>query len=415
MTDSRGKEYDWAFDLRAFNCDSSDDDPEDDVVPRKQIEVPLQDFDLGLREESVSYKPNPFSIAKINAAYRSARNGGSEPKGAAKRRNGLPVKASGLMLPNIDDALKRQESKNRKAALNSCTHPEANVVHAKQPRVKANHPFVRPQRNQNSNLNPDLKSSAVCSGFDPSLVSSYLSENTHTVALPRIHAASVEAQLCEEPVCTIPSDNGDLRPKATDWKSPSRDFSLHSSPIQSTISKFEVSNIFPKHESSPIPLSAPRSVPTFVESSPIDNPGAQRCFVDPQVKQGSFKQLLDLFRFVSQISPFHLKFQLQDGVTFVLRSHPKIDRQPPPFQVLKDKTRTRSHLLCIQHLTPVIFAGLLYFPGCQLRRGKSWVNRYEQVPPYPSNVVQEMRTASLLRTPMKTGVHYQLGKSRKSS
>jgi len=62
----------WSFDFRTtpyFECDS--DDSSHEQTPRSKISTLKEDdLDLSKREEAVSYKPNPFSIAKINAAYR---------------------------------------------------------------------------------------------------------------------------------------------------------------------------------------------------------------------------------------------------------------------------------------------------------------------------------------------------------
>src|SRR6266540_2952313 len=76
----KAKNHDWAFSLRSYFYDSSDS--EDDVAPSQPhkggMQTILNDFDLSSREEAVVYKPNPFSIAKVNAAYRSARKKDSE-------------------------------------------------------------------------------------------------------------------------------------------------------------------------------------------------------------------------------------------------------------------------------------------------------------------------------------------------
>lgn len=76
----KNKNCDWAFNLRAYLYDSSDS--EDDVAPpqshKGHMQATLNDFDLSSREETVVYKPNPFSIAKVNATYRSARKKDSE-------------------------------------------------------------------------------------------------------------------------------------------------------------------------------------------------------------------------------------------------------------------------------------------------------------------------------------------------
>ncbi|KAF8166257.1 hypothetical protein BJ912DRAFT_1002828 [Pholiota molesta] len=68
----------WSFDFRTplHYADSDDSDQEDGPSAPALATVSseaklLKDMDLSTREETVAYKPNPFSIAKINASYRS--------------------------------------------------------------------------------------------------------------------------------------------------------------------------------------------------------------------------------------------------------------------------------------------------------------------------------------------------------
>ncbi|KAF7311063.1 hypothetical protein HMN09_00650100 [Mycena chlorophos] len=64
----------WAFNFRTPDYDSDDsDDDQQQPAPASDDTKLLQDIDLGLREEAVVYRPNPFSIAKQNAACRTNR------------------------------------------------------------------------------------------------------------------------------------------------------------------------------------------------------------------------------------------------------------------------------------------------------------------------------------------------------
>ncbi|CAA7268862.1 unnamed protein product [Cyclocybe aegerita] len=81
------RDCDWSFNFRS-NYGSYDSDSDDcDEPPATQAsKVPseakfLQEIDLSRREEAAVYKPNPFSIAKINAAYRK----GAQYRPAAPR------------------------------------------------------------------------------------------------------------------------------------------------------------------------------------------------------------------------------------------------------------------------------------------------------------------------------------------
>jgi hypothetical protein len=64
---------DWYFSFRNYNADFySDSDSDTEPIVRDDPEPRLlNDFDLTSCEETVRYRPNPFSIAKINAASRA--------------------------------------------------------------------------------------------------------------------------------------------------------------------------------------------------------------------------------------------------------------------------------------------------------------------------------------------------------
>jgi hypothetical protein len=64
----------WSFSLRTGTyADSDDSDSDSDATaidtPSKQTQL-FKDLDLSSREDTAQYKPNPFSIAKVNAALR---------------------------------------------------------------------------------------------------------------------------------------------------------------------------------------------------------------------------------------------------------------------------------------------------------------------------------------------------------
>jgi hypothetical protein len=65
---------DWAFDITTRFRASSDEDSDSDSGPKlsttTNTRLLIDDLDLSKRGENVAYNPNPFSIAKINAAYR---------------------------------------------------------------------------------------------------------------------------------------------------------------------------------------------------------------------------------------------------------------------------------------------------------------------------------------------------------
>ena len=295
MTGSReNKDYDWAFDLRAFNYESSSDDSDGDGQTlrsnTKQHDVRLEDFDLGSREESVSYKPNPFSIAKINAAYRSARNGASEAK-SSTRQNGPPRKACGLVQTKIDDVLRTQKSNSETDAKKNSRSSGASYSkpHPKKPKPKVgsgmDRAFVQPQNVRSSNANSySEESPCVRSGFSGSLEPTLIPDDAHTsILVPTTDSLS---RLNDDPACVIPSGPSDNEDVKLDSVLPFRHFPSFASPPRSTISKLEP---ILKHESSPLTLSTSRPNPGFVELRPaLSNSDQvdQKYSADRQVKQG---------------------------------------------------------------------------------------------------------------------------------
>jgi hypothetical protein len=90
---------DWSFNLRKFDPNAFlDSDSEDDADSNlrtnpSSAQDAAETFDLSSREETVTYKPNPFSIARINAACRarSAQDGDGAALMKSKKLTG-PVR-----------------------------------------------------------------------------------------------------------------------------------------------------------------------------------------------------------------------------------------------------------------------------------------------------------------------------------
>ena len=84
------KHCDWSFNLRTEYVSSDDSQSDSENLDNKGLTVTdtgtsrlltIDDLDLSKRKESVAYKPNPFSIAKINAAHRLTHTvNGSSPQ-----------------------------------------------------------------------------------------------------------------------------------------------------------------------------------------------------------------------------------------------------------------------------------------------------------------------------------------------
>ncbi|KAL1686045.1 hypothetical protein GGG16DRAFT_105947 [Schizophyllum commune] len=107
---------DWGFNFRnGYACDS--DSSDDDAAPKTETDL-IREFDLGSRDEGgVKYKPNPFSIAKINAAARgepASKQGGGKSGKAQGRGKPQTKKAGG---GTIEHAFKAQAARPRGQAV----------------------------------------------------------------------------------------------------------------------------------------------------------------------------------------------------------------------------------------------------------------------------------------------------------
>ncbi|KAH9477585.1 hypothetical protein JR316_0009807 [Psilocybe cubensis] len=112
LTDSE-----WIFDFRTNPCYSDSDSECTDGETKQPTSThidDLDDIDLSNREENVTYKPNPFSIAKINAAYRSKSNATEK---TMPRTLGLHRRTSKQkpVQSTIIDGFKTQASKKKTA------------------------------------------------------------------------------------------------------------------------------------------------------------------------------------------------------------------------------------------------------------------------------------------------------------
>ncbi|KAJ7110020.1 hypothetical protein C8R44DRAFT_743345 [Mycena epipterygia] len=112
----------WTFNLRSNqtnqDSDSDSDSPDDTPTTNSETQL-LNDLDLSTREETVVYKPNPFSIAKINAASRPTR----APTPIIDRRPAkkpAPKKPQGRIVDSFNF-----KKKQKKALHPSPTQPKA--------------------------------------------------------------------------------------------------------------------------------------------------------------------------------------------------------------------------------------------------------------------------------------------------
>ncbi|KAF8908560.1 hypothetical protein CPB84DRAFT_1822099 [Gymnopilus junonius] len=129
---AQGKSNDWSFNFRANpyyeRSDSESDSGADGNNSVQKNIVDLNGIDLSAREETVSYKPNPFSIAKINAACRaniqakgavsdanvtapaSSRPKAAAPRGQQTMKAGFQKQASKTRQPDSSNSMKSLKS-----------------------------------------------------------------------------------------------------------------------------------------------------------------------------------------------------------------------------------------------------------------------------------------------------------------
>ncbi|KIK59807.1 hypothetical protein GYMLUDRAFT_261803 [Collybiopsis luxurians FD-317 M1] len=106
----------WAFNLRTrktFDSDSESGDEDSSDPSLASDQVKLCDFDLSSREETVQYKPNPFSIAKINARINASRADKHTVFSKAPNSKALSASKSGYIKGTIIDAFRNQANQTK--------------------------------------------------------------------------------------------------------------------------------------------------------------------------------------------------------------------------------------------------------------------------------------------------------------
>ncbi|KAG1843293.1 hypothetical protein DFJ58DRAFT_706957 [Suillus subalutaceus] len=130
----------WSFNhrTRARDAFDSDSDPESEVETNSKVNLSsddtrlIQELDISSRHETVEYKPNPWSIARINAASRPPNK---EPPGQAIsediRRKSQPQAPQG----RIVDAFKIQAERKPPRAPPPLKAPKVTKAKSNTPRV----------------------------------------------------------------------------------------------------------------------------------------------------------------------------------------------------------------------------------------------------------------------------------------
>ncbi|KAJ6504422.1 hypothetical protein DFH09DRAFT_292924 [Mycena vulgaris] len=144
----------WTFNLRSTktnDADSDSDSNDDEDAPTNSVFESeearlLKDLDLSSREETVVYKPNPFSIAKINAASRNR----STPTIDRRPAKPAPKKPQGRIVDSFNVKKKEKKPSHPSGSRPKVTSASANAI-----------PRPRPT-SINPTLSPDSTTPAYC-------------------------------------------------------------------------------------------------------------------------------------------------------------------------------------------------------------------------------------------------------------
>lgn len=156
---------DWSFNSRTRttrNYDDSDSDSSDSNTKGEPSSEPIseeaqlfKDLDLSVREEAVEYKPNPWNIAKINAASRPPRHNFSVPNNVIDDTNTAEKKPKKVPKGRIVDSFRKQAA--RPAVAGPALKPGAPIGVAEKPRPPA--AASVPLMNTKSDSDPKLSTS----------------------------------------------------------------------------------------------------------------------------------------------------------------------------------------------------------------------------------------------------------------
>ncbi|KDQ60445.1 hypothetical protein JAAARDRAFT_205391 [Jaapia argillacea MUCL 33604] len=162
---------DWSLNFRGSGYDSDDSSASTSPTPECQTEDArlLHEIDLSIREDTAVYKPNPWSIAKINAASRPPVDPSKVAQGVAQHK----TKAGGL---RIVDAFKKQAEKPKGR--------EKNAIKLGSDRV-LNHPGQSIEKSATAASGPSLPPLAhTQSHLKPPLFATTLTKSTNRPAPP---------------------------------------------------------------------------------------------------------------------------------------------------------------------------------------------------------------------------------------
>ena len=133
------KHCDWAFDITTRFRASSDEESESESGPKLAATntgtggLLIDDLDLSKRGENVAYNPNPFSIAKINAAYRRQTTTVQSPIQPVRPSNNSPAATTtnagdaGLLIDDLE--LSKREDNGAAYNSNPFSIAKTNAVH----------------------------------------------------------------------------------------------------------------------------------------------------------------------------------------------------------------------------------------------------------------------------------------------
>ncbi|KAJ4488059.1 hypothetical protein J3R30DRAFT_889300 [Lentinula aciculospora] len=171
----------WSFNLRNHNFDSDSDDSDTDLENTSSTTAPtsdetklVNDFDLSSREETVIYKPNPFSIAKINAASRAQKSAAFTSNSQPKPKTPL-ISKFGPANATIIDCFKNQSQKPQRVVSSTTISGLVNPSHSHLGAAGSDlsHPNLTTDKCQVAHIVDRIHPPSNVSGFQPFRRDSY--------------------------------------------------------------------------------------------------------------------------------------------------------------------------------------------------------------------------------------------------
>jgi hypothetical protein len=263
---------DWSFNLRTGNALSDDecDDNHDGLFQNSLSNEAdfIRQIDLSSRQDNAEYKPNPWSIAKVNAACRPKPCNPHNPTDRLAVEKPSPSKGA------IVDAFKRQAKSRPKITQSNKSltviQPQArsNIIRGRNPPVSRSSVATTTKHTlshvalPSQSHNSDTPNASSCGRL--SIINPAVQENAHIVDLVHTQCSSAQRTY---PMSFSPHDTLSIDPfsvpEIRDINAPPIEFLPDAAPISHTLKCFEsdscsVNAVNDRHRSSDFSSFAPQ-------------------------------------------------------------------------------------------------------------------------------------------------------------